>query len=179
MTREELEHVLRAASTISERRDILVIGSQAILGTYDEHELPADATMSVEVDLAFPADDDEAIADRVDALIGEDSDFHRTHGYYGQGVGISVAVLPDGWLDRVVVVEGSNTYPGRGLCLDPHDLVISKLVAHREKDLEFATALITAQIVSVEALLERLDQTSTAAPIQIARVRNWLMRQRL
>jgi hypothetical protein len=30
---------------------VIVVGSQAILGTYDESELPAAATMSIEVDI--------------------------------------------------------------------------------------------------------------------------------
>ena len=176
MTREELEHLLRAASRISERQDVLVIGSQAILGTYDESQLPARTTRSMEADLAFRDDDDQVIADRVDALIGEDSLFHRTYGFYGQGVGISVAILPDGWLDRIVVVQGRGTQPGRGLCLEPHDLVISKLIAHREKDLEFASALVAVGLVRIDILLTRLSLTSAAAPIQAERVRAWLMR---
>ena len=67
MTREELEHLLRAASRIAERRDVLVLGSQAILASYDEDELPAAATMSIEADLAFLADEDQVIADRLTA----------------------------------------------------------------------------------------------------------------
>ena len=48
MRREELEHLLRAASAIAERRDVLVLGSQAILGTFDEDALPeaSDASLS-------------------------------------------------------------------------------------------------------------------------------------
>jgi len=75
MRREELEHLLRSASTIAERRDVLVLGSQSILGTYDEDDLPEATTMSIEADLAFLDDDDQAIADRVDGFIGEDSSF--------------------------------------------------------------------------------------------------------
>lgn len=176
MRRQELEHLLRAASTISERRDVLVLGSQAILGTFDEDDLPESATMSMEADLAFLDDEDLAIADRVDGLIGEDSQFHRTHGVYGQGVSVSVAVLPDGWVDRLVTLEGSNTQPGRGLCLEPHDLVIAKLIAYREKDLEFAYAVIHAGIVNLDTLIQRLSATTAAAPIQRERVRLWLQR---
>lgn len=176
MRREELEHLLRAASRIAERRDVLVLGSQAILGTYDEDELPEAATMSIEADLAFMGDEDQAIADRVDGILGEDSQFHRTHGFYGQGVAVAVAILPDGWCDRLVVLEGSNTRPGRGLCLEPHDLVIAKLIAYREKDLEFAAALISAGLVTHATLVERLEATTSAAPIQIERVRVWLQR---
>lgn len=152
------------------------MGSQAILGTYDEDDLPAATTMSIEADLAFLDDDDLAIADRVDGLIGEDSQFHRTHGFYGQGVAVAVAILPDKWFERIVIIEGSNTQPGRGLCLEPNDLVIAKLIAFREKDLEFAAALISAGFVDVDVLHERLAETSRAAPIQAERVRLWLQR---
>ena len=52
MKREELEHVLRAASHIVKQRDFLVIGSAAILGTYSEDVLPRAASRSEEADLA-------------------------------------------------------------------------------------------------------------------------------
>jgi hypothetical protein len=47
------------------------------------------------------------------------------------------------------------------VCLEPHDLIISKLFVGREKDLEFATALIRAELVTPELLVARaalLDQ---------------------
>ena len=56
MTREQLAHVLRAVSRIADDPDVLVIGSQSILGSYSEDELPPEATGSMEVDTAFFAD---------------------------------------------------------------------------------------------------------------------------
>lgn len=52
MNREQLAHVLRAAAIVSDG-DILVVGSQSILGTADAHHLPVDVTLSIEADLAF------------------------------------------------------------------------------------------------------------------------------
>lgn len=52
MNREQLAHILRAASTIVDDPNILVIGSQSVLATIDEEELPDAATASMEVDLA-------------------------------------------------------------------------------------------------------------------------------
>jgi len=130
----------------------------------------------VEADLAFFDDENQVITDRVDGLIGGDSQFHRTHGFNGQGIAVSVAILPDHWSERLVVIEGSNTQPGRGLCLEPHDLVIAKLIAFREKDRAFASALISSGLVDVAILRERLSNTSKAAPIQAERVRVWLQR---
>lgn len=101
MKRQELERVLRAASQIAQESDILVIGSQSILGAILEDRLPAAATASIEVDVAFFDDPDDAKADRVDGAIGELSPFHETFGYYAQGVSVSTAVLPAGWRQRL------------------------------------------------------------------------------
>lgn len=49
MRRPELEHAIRAATEIIAVDSIIVIGSQAILGSFTEHELPAEAP--------FPWDD--------------------------------------------------------------------------------------------------------------------------
>jgi len=53
VNREQLAHILRAASTIVDDPNILVIGSQSVLATFDEDELPDRATASMEVDLAL------------------------------------------------------------------------------------------------------------------------------
>ena len=50
-----------------------------------------------------------------------------------------------------------GTSPGRGLCLEPHDLVVSKLVASREKEQEFAAGLISAGLVHAQILYERIN----------------------
>ena len=73
MTREQLAHLLRSAAQIADESDVVVIGSQSILGTYAEDELPAQAVASLEADLAFFDDDDNAKSDSVDAHIGEES----------------------------------------------------------------------------------------------------------
>lgn len=50
MRRGQLEHAIRTACQIIGRPEVIVVGSQSILGTFGEDELPADATMSVEID---------------------------------------------------------------------------------------------------------------------------------
>ncbi len=142
MNREQLAHVLRATSQIAEVSDVVVIGSQAILGSYDESQLPDEAIGSIEVDVTFFDDPEAAKSDKVDGAIGELSSFHEMYQYYAQGVSISTATLPKSWENRLVPFENPSTEPGRGLCLERHDLVVSKLVASREKDFEFASALL-------------------------------------
>ncbi len=56
MTRDQLAHVLRAVSELTGDPDVLVIGSQSILGSYSENELPPVATGSMEVDTASELD---------------------------------------------------------------------------------------------------------------------------
>jgi len=174
MRRAELEHLLRAASQISGERDILVIGSQSILGSLTEDELPSEATGSIEADVAFFGPDGEAKADLVDGAIGELSPFHQQFGYYAQGVSVTTAILPKGWRDRLVPLTSPGTEPGRGLCLDPHDCVIAKLLAGRDKDLHFADSLVRAALIDPTVLAERLTAVHDAHPIAIERTRTWI-----
>jgi hypothetical protein len=120
MNRDQLAHVLRAATRITGDGDIVVLGSQSILGTYSDTELPDEVTMSVEADLAWRNDPDATKADDVDGAIGEGSQFHSEWGYYAQGVEVSTAVLPVGWEDRVEIFHRADTAqtpstPGRGV----------------------------------------------------------------
>ena len=165
MNREQLAHVLRAAATIVEDGDILVVGSQSILGSVDADRLPEEATRSVEADLAFFADPNELKMDRVDGEIGEDSQFHATYGYYAQGVALETSVLPEGWRDRLIPF-GGDAPPSEARCLERHDLIIAKLVAGREKDVEFVTALVAADLVDVRVLLDRALLVSKPGSVQ-------------
>jgi len=109
VNREQLAHILRAASTIVDDPNILVIGSQSVLATFDEEELPDAATASMEVDLAYFDDPTEDKADAVDGAIGELSPFHEMNGVYAQGVSVRTAVLPEGWRGRVVPWSNQST----------------------------------------------------------------------
>lgn len=70
MRREELFHAIRAACSITGRREVIVVGSQLILGTYSEDVLPAEATVSREIDV-LPVDDDPQVVEKLaDAIEG-------------------------------------------------------------------------------------------------------------
>jgi hypothetical protein len=171
--REQLEHVLRVASHVAGDSEILVIGSQAILGGIPEDRLPPAATASMEVDVAFFDDPDDFKADQVDGAIGELSPFHEKFGYYAQGVSVSTATLPAGWRDRLILVDTASTRPGRGYLLEPHDCVVSKLVAGREKDLAFATALLEVGLVDPAVIAERIGMLDIE-PALLHRLRTWI-----
>lgn len=152
MNRAQLEHVIRAAATIAGDPEIVVIGSQAILGRYPD--APAELLVSADVDV-YPRNHPER-ADLIEGSIGELSPFHETYGYYAQGVGERTAVLPSGWQDRLIPVP---TLAGSGLCLEPHDLMISKYVAGREKDRDYVRSAARHHLVERDVLLERLART--------------------
>jgi hypothetical protein len=152
VTRAQLEHVIRAAATIADDDEIVVIGSQAVLGQFPA--APAPLVMSNEADV-YPKNHPER-ADLVDGSIGEGSPFHDTYGYYAQGVGPETARLPAGWEGRLVRVANENTRGAAGLCLEIHDLVLSKYAAGREKDERFTRAAVLAKLVRREVLEERL-----------------------
>ncbi len=96
----------------------------------------------------------------VEAAIGEFSLFHDTFGYYAQGVDLTTSKLPSGWKDRLVVICNENTNGVAGLCLEIHDLMISKLYAARPKDFEYFNAAVRLGLLSQKILMERLKQTA-------------------
>ena len=162
MTRSELENVIRAAGAIAKDREIVVIGSQAVLGEYPG--APPALLASMEADV-FPLNHPER-ADRIEGAIGEGSRFHEEFGYYAQAVSESTATLPKGWRQRLVRVHNENTRGIVGLCLEVHDLAISKYVAGREKDLAFTAQLARHGLVGRKTLLQRFRRTQLAPALR-------------
>lgn len=164
MNRQQLEHILRAAAAITGADQFVVIGSQAILA--QPFDPPSECVESIEADVfTFRSTED---ADLIDGSIGEESPFHRTFGYYAHGVAEETAVLPSGWKDRLVPLHTPNTGGATGLCLEMHDLAVSKLVAGREKDRAFVATLLTHGFVTRDVIEARLAQTSLAPAVREA-----------
>ncbi|MBM3273602.1 MAG: hypothetical protein FJZ00_00510 [Candidatus Sericytochromatia bacterium] len=155
MTRDQLEHVIRAACTIAEVSEIVVVGSQAVLGQFPHP--PETLTVSMEADVYPPARPE--LADLIDGSIGEDSPFFYTFGYCADGVDATTATLPEGWEGRLIRIQNENTLGLSGLCLEIHDLLISKCVAGREKDFRYLAAALEAGLASEDELLRRLAST--------------------
>jgi hypothetical protein len=57
---------------------VIVVGSQAILGSSPDTWLPSEVIGSIEADFCFFDDIHDAKADRVDGAIGELSSFHES-----------------------------------------------------------------------------------------------------
>jgi len=164
MTREQLEHLIRAAAVIADDDTIVVIGSQAILGQFPD--APAPMRVSMEADL-FPLHYPDR-AQVIEGSIGELSPFHETFGYYAEGVGEETAYLPEGWKERLVLVQNENTRGAKGLCLEVHDLLVSKTIAGREKDLSFMSEAAKHRMAEPEILLSRLSRVEVEPAVREA-----------
>jgi hypothetical protein len=129
----------------------------------------------MEADVLTP-DGDLEKTDMIDGAIGEGSRFHQSFGIYAQGVGLDTAILPEGWRDRLVALATDNTRPGRGLCLEPHDCVLAKLVAGRQKDYDFADALLRHGLLDPNTLAVRIKLLAITEDAK-TEIRVWLRGQ--
>ena len=174
MTRAELEHAIRAACDLTDETEMIVFGSQAILGQYPD--APEELRQSAEADMAPKYAVEKA--DLIDAVLGADSMFHRTHGFYVHGLPIEAAVLPTGWERRAIKLQNKNTRDNIGWCTEAHDLAASKLVAYRDKDRDFVRVLLVHQLVKPWKLRQRIgglpDELSD--PDRRERLLRWLGR---
>ena len=170
MTRDQLEHAIRAACEIANDTELIVFGSQAILGTYSDP--PESLTTSVEVDVQPKNRPENTVA--VDGSLGELSMFHSTHGFYVHGVSIDSATLPLGWEDRTVKVSDPRRTRGCiGHCLEVHDLAASKLAANREKDRQFVAILLRERLIDGRILVQRVNDLP-ADPTQKISAVQWI-----
>jgi hypothetical protein len=155
MTREQLEHAVRAACEVSEDTEIWIFGSQAILGEFPD--APDQLRASIEVDVQPKHRLDKVGA--IDGALGELSLFHQTHGFYVHALPIEEAAnLPQGWEQRVTrIFDEISTNGNTGWCLEIHDLAASKLMAYRQKDRDFVRLLLTEKMITAQILIERID----------------------
>jgi hypothetical protein len=156
VNREQLEHIVGAAANLTDEDEFVVIGSQSILGTHPK--APDEMLVSMEADIYPAKAPDKAIS--IDGNLGDGSRFHLTFGYYAHGVGPETVKAPEGWQDRLVRVSmppriASERQPV-AYFLEVHDLVLSKCVAGRERDWEFARVALVGGLVSPEVLLDRV-----------------------
>lgn len=98
MRRSELEHVIRAAAAITNEYEIVIVGSQSLLGAVPQPSALLVESMEADV---YPRQRPD-LADLIDGAMGEGSPFHDCFGYCAQGVGPQTAVLPVDWEVRLV-----------------------------------------------------------------------------
>jgi len=169
MTRDELEHAIRAACDVADDTEIYVFGSQAVLGQYPDP--PEALCQSAEVDV-MPKNRPDRV-DRIDGALGELSQFHQAFGFYVHGVSLETAVLPEGWKDRLIVVRNENTGQCTGWCVEGHDLAASKLVAFRDKDRNFVRVQLAEGLIDADTLASRI-RALAVSPDDQERLATWV-----
>lgn len=170
MTREQLEHAIRAACDVAGEEVVIVFGSQSILGQHPN--VPDELRQSMEADIA-PGSNDPDVADRIDGALGEASAFQQVHGFYVHGLTIDAASLPKGWEKRVVVLQNEGTRGNEGRCLEAHDLAASKLAAFRDKDRDYVRTLLAEGLIKVPKLILRVRQLERTTPT-VERILKWI-----
>jgi hypothetical protein len=152
--RNHLEHIIRAAAEVAHDDEIVVIGSQAILAAFPD--APPALLVSQDADV-YPRNRPER-ATAVDGNLGDGSMFHETYGYFAHGVGPETPRAPEGWEARLVelrVEVGKGRFV-TGWCMEPHDVVLSKCAAKRERDWDYAETAIRAGLVQTGELTRRV-----------------------
>lgn len=183
MRHEQLEHAIRAACQIVGQTEVIIVGSQAILASFADDQLPAEATMSAEIDIlpiANSSKEVEALADLLYGTAGEFSSFEQLHGFSIDGVDLSTCILHEDWRSRLIKVQNRNTAPPSGhpqftgWCLERHDLCVAKLCAFRPKDRNFVAALLRTNLVSGNEIKSRLADISKSHPEKARVALAWL-----
>ncbi len=158
---EQLKHIARAASGVTDETVFIVVGSQAAL--IQHPALPARMAQSPELDI-FPKFK-PALAELIEGAIGRDSVFHETFGYYADGVGPETSRLPSDWEKRAVSMTGSvSDRQITVIAPEINDLAASKLLAGREKDLEWLLDGVANGLVDLGKVKTLIGKTNASAP---------------
>jgi len=165
---EDLERTVRAIATEFKTEKVFIIGSQSILLAWPD--APSVMRASPEIDV-FPGnariweieekkkhpDESPEASEHIDALFGSGSQFHRTHGFYIDGVDESTATLPAGWQSRAVV-RAIDVYGRKVTAVAPcpEDIIVSKLARLEDKDKSFIEAYHEARPLDPNLIEERI-----------------------
>jgi hypothetical protein len=162
MGRDKVEHILRAAGTVTGETRFALIGSAAIAAWRET--LPDGIALSRDVDLfAYDAPDPDKISETLDGSLGQASPFDQTFGYYCDGVGPETAILPIDWESRAKHFSNANTGGVTAIVPEPNDIALSKLCAGRPKDIEWLRAAKAHQVIDVGVMSQRLAKLPAKA----------------
>jgi hypothetical protein len=173
LKRAGVTHMLRASAAILRHGVFVLIGSGSAIAT--QKRLPAAMMLTEEIDI-YPdgVPDPKDLSEVVTAAIGQGSPFHRTFGYYVDGVGPETATLPDGWRERLITYTSPDAPGVTALCLEITDLAIAKLCAGREKDITWLRAGLQAGLLKRASIEDRLraltDLRAPAADVLASRL---------
>lgn len=137
-----LQLLARARAEIG-HSEFVVVGSLSILAMEDVAQIPQDMSMSIDID-TYTLNDPIRIFD-LKGLFGENSTYHRDHGFYLDPVSPDLPTLPNGWEARMHKIEQNGMAVW---FLHPDDAAVSKLARSDENDLRWVRAGVSARLIS-------------------------------
>lgn len=151
MNLDALLRLLQQAADHLGHREFVVIGSLSILALETWFDIPADMTMSNDLD-CYTRLDPPRIFD-IAPLLGENSPAHQALGYFIDPVSPALPSLPDGWEARMNRVEHQGIV---AWFLDPNDAALSKYARGEPRDRRWIRAGIRVGVVSLPVVRSRL-----------------------
>ncbi len=153
MNLEALQHIIRSAQTLAEKKTIIVLGSSSLLAHFPQLGNPGQA-LSTTFDADILADPfDELTSIMLHEALGEDRAYYRIHGYHADILRDSIInTLPNGWRERLSNIPGLES----AFALDPHDLAAVKILVGRPKDLGLVEVLKNSSLIQQDTVLERI-----------------------
>ncbi|MGH9841425.1 MAG: DUF6036 family nucleotidyltransferase [Blastocatellia bacterium] len=151
MKKESLFDLIRRVTELSGVTLPIIVGSQTLYSLTDQ--VPQVVRGSLEADFLLAGDDSDARL-IVNKELGVTSNFYDTYGYFADGLGLATVSLAPGWRERLQPLkdDGGKTV---AMCLEIHDLAVSKLIAGREKDMPFLCYLLDSQLIAMSMFMER------------------------
>lgn len=173
MQPSDLERAVRGIAGLFETDEIVIVGSQALLVARDD--IARELRMSEEFD-AYPKNylewellnPGEEASELINAYLGEGSSFHKSYGFFVDGVDATTAKLTPGWEDRAVMrefdVDGRQV---KVMAPEPNDLVAAKLTRGDPKDITFARICLRDGLVQRQQIENRLEILLTGEQLKI------------
>lgn len=154
MNLDQAFEILKQVRARTGHRELVVIGSNASLALTGIVTIPADMTMSADMDAYTKLDPGRVFELMAD--LGEGSAFHREQGYFLDPVSPELPALPKGWQGRLIPVERDG---GILWFLDPNDAAISKYARGEPRDRRWIQAGLISRIVDLARLRLLVVQT--------------------
>jgi hypothetical protein len=167
VTKVQINHLLKSISTtLTPKGYIILGGSQAVFFSQelqntinkDKESFFGNAYQSQEIDVFLYQNiknkkDILFFADNVDGIFGEESYFHNSFGYYGQGIEEDTLFLPHNWEYRLEKTGIEHVF-----AIGFYDCLIAKCVAGREKDKFFIQEMLPfIEEPKIISLIEQLN----------------------
>lgn len=153
MRKENLFKLAEEIKRLAPDSTPVIVGSQAV--HVITNFVPEIVRQSIECDFLFGEGNAE-IRREVNLKLGIFSRFQQENGFYADALGQATVVLPKDWEKRLqnLTDEKGDTI---ALCVEIHDVAVSKFIAGREKDFQFLKDGFERDLIDFEVFAGRLQ----------------------